>query len=63
MNSEVRREADRTEPDNTSVVVTVKGTGQIWFPLPVHWKGTDLLIFISVEKRAFNTSHVKTDHT
>lgn len=63
MNSEVRREADRTEPDNTSVVVTVKGTGQIWFPLPVPWKGTDLLIFVSAEKQTFNITHVKTDHT
>lgn len=50
MNSEVGREADRIEPDNTSVVVTIKRTGHIWFPLPIHWKGTDLSVFISAEK-------------
>lgn len=55
MNSEVRREGDRTEPDNTS--------GQIWFPLPVPWKGTNLLLLISAEKQAFIVSHVITDHT
>lgn len=63
MNSDVIREADRTEPVNSSVVVTVKGTGQIWFPLPVPWNGTDFSIFVSAEKWAFNVTHVKTDHT
>lgn len=47
MNSEVGREADRIEPDNTWVAVTVKGTGHIWFPLPVHWNRTYLSIFIN----------------
>lgn len=55
MDSEVGREPDRTEPDDTSDV-TVKGTGQIWFP--TLFPGSDTLIFISTEKHA-----VKTDHT